>query len=98
MSVKGKWHVVEIPDYDMALSGAYILFGKSGGEFAFDCLRLNRVVSFTVPANTASWGLMERLGMQKLGEFDHPSLPEGHSPRRHAVYEIAAPSRPSSET
>ena len=38
MSVKGKWRVVEIPDYDMAVSGAYILFGKSGGEFAFDCL------------------------------------------------------------
>ena len=38
MSVKGKWHVVEIPDYDMALRGAYIRFGKSGGEFAFDCL------------------------------------------------------------
>jgi hypothetical protein len=38
MSVQGKWRVVEIPDYDMALSGAYILFGKSGGEFVFDCL------------------------------------------------------------
>jgi hypothetical protein len=38
VSVKGKWRVVEIPDYDMAVSGAYILFGKSGGEFAFDCL------------------------------------------------------------
>jgi hypothetical protein len=38
MSVRGKWRVVEIPDYDMALSGAYILFGKNGGAFAFDCL------------------------------------------------------------
>ena len=38
MSVQGKWRVVEIPDYDMTVSGAYILFGKSGGEFAFDCL------------------------------------------------------------
>lgn len=38
MTVKGKWRVVEIPDYDMALRGAYIRFGKSGGEFAFDCL------------------------------------------------------------
>jgi RimJ/RimL family protein N-acetyltransferase len=36
-------------------------------KFAFDSLELNRVVSFTVPANAASWGLMERLGMQKLG-------------------------------
>jgi hypothetical protein len=38
VSVKGKWRVVEIPDYDMAVSGAYILFGKRDGEFAFDCL------------------------------------------------------------
>jgi RimJ/RimL family protein N-acetyltransferase len=67
-------------------------------RFAFDSLRLDRVVSFTVPANTASWGLMERLGMRKLGEFDHPSLPEGHPLRRHVVYEIAAPRRPSTET
>ena len=66
--------------------------------FAFDTLKLNRVVSFTVPANTASWGLKERLGMQKLGESDHPGLPEGHSLRRHVVYEIAALSRPSTGT
>jgi RimJ/RimL family protein N-acetyltransferase len=64
-------------------------------KFAFDSLRLNRVVSFTVPANTASWGLMERLGVQKLGEFDHPSLLEGHPLRRHVIYEIAAPNHPS---
>jgi len=38
MSVQGKWRVVEIPDYDMAISGAYILFSKGGGEFVFDCL------------------------------------------------------------
>ena len=38
MSVRGKWRVVEIPDYDMALLGAYILFGKNGRAFAFDCL------------------------------------------------------------
>lgn len=38
MTVKGKWRVIEIPDYDIALRGAYIRFGKSGGEFAFDCL------------------------------------------------------------
>ena len=38
MSVRGKWRVVETPDHDMAVPGAYILFGKSDGEFAFDCL------------------------------------------------------------
>jgi RimJ/RimL family protein N-acetyltransferase len=41
-----------------------------------------------VPANTASWALMERLGMRKLGTFDHPMLPEGDPLRAHVVYEI----------
>ncbi|MGH7212473.1 MAG: hypothetical protein ACREF1_13545, partial [Acetobacteraceae bacterium] len=45
----------------------------------------------TVPANTASWGLMERLGMHRVGEFDHPRLSEGNPRRRHVVYAIAAP-------
>jgi RimJ/RimL family protein N-acetyltransferase len=67
-------------------------------RFAFDSLRLDRVVSFTVPANTASWGLMERLGMQKRAAFDYPRLPEGHPLRRHVLYEIAAPNRLSPET
>ena len=38
MSVGGRWRVVETPGYDMAVSGAYILFDEVGGEFAFDCL------------------------------------------------------------
>ena len=58
-------------------------------------LRLRRVVSFTVPANVASWRLMERLGMRKIGEFDHPNVPEGNNLRRHVLYEIAAPDQSS---
>jgi RimJ/RimL family protein N-acetyltransferase len=59
--------------------------------FAFDTLKLNRVVSYTVASNAASWGLMERLGMHKVGEIDNPDLPEGHLLRRNVVYEIRAP-------
>jgi RimJ/RimL family protein N-acetyltransferase len=62
-------------------------------DFAFGSLGLGRVVSFTVPANTPSWGLMIRLGMRKIGDFDHPSLPEGHELRRQVVYEITAADR-----
>jgi len=58
---------------------------------AFGPLALDRVVAFTVPANTASWGLMERLGMRRLGEFDHPKVPAGDPRHRHLVYEIVAP-------
>lgn len=38
MSVQGKWRVIETPGYDMAGSRSYIAFGKTGGEFALDCL------------------------------------------------------------
>jgi hypothetical protein len=38
MSVQGRWHVVETPDYDMAGPGSYILFTEKGGEFVLDCL------------------------------------------------------------
>ena len=36
MSIRGRWRVVETPNYDMAAAGAYILFDEDGGEFAFD--------------------------------------------------------------
>ena len=38
MTLKGKWRVVEMPGYDMACRGSYILFDEDGGEFALDCL------------------------------------------------------------
>ena len=60
-------------------------------DFAFGELRLPEVVSFTAPGNAASWRLMERLGMQASGEFDHPRLPQGHPLRRHVLYRLAAP-------
>ncbi len=54
----------------------------------FDVLGFERVLSYTTPANTASWGLMERLGMTFVGEFDHPNIPKGHLLRRHVLYEL----------
>ena len=38
MSIRGKWHVVETPGYDMSGRGSYILFDNQGGEFVLDCL------------------------------------------------------------
>jgi len=51
------------------------------------------VHAITVPANTASWGLMERLGMQRLsgGDFDHPGVPDGSPLKRHITYRIDRP-------
>jgi ribosomal-protein-alanine N-acetyltransferase len=56
--------------------------------FGFDSLRLEEIVSFTVPANTRSRRVMERIGMRHdpTGDFDHPALPDGHPLRRHVLY------------
>ncbi len=60
-------------------------------RWGLDELRLPRIVSFTVPANTRSWRLMERLGLSRVGEFDHPKLPEAHPLQQHVLYAIDNP-------
>lgn len=37
MSVQGRWRIVETPDHDRG-EPAYIVFDKTGGEFAMGCL------------------------------------------------------------
>lgn len=56
--------------------------------FGFERLNLPEIVSFTVPQNIRSIGVMERLGMTRsaAGDFEHPALPEGHRLRRHVLY------------
>jgi len=53
---------------------------------------LQRITSFTVAANTRSWGLMQRLGLQRRADldFDHPRLAPDSLLRRHIVYEANA--------
>jgi RimJ/RimL family protein N-acetyltransferase len=62
-------------------------------DFGFGELGLEEIVSFTVPANTRSRRVMEKLGMSHRAEddFDHPALPEGHRLRRHVLYRLARP-------
>jgi RimJ/RimL family protein N-acetyltransferase len=40
-------------------------------DFAFDRVGAPRVVALTVPGNTPSWGLMERLGMTRRPDLDY---------------------------
>ncbi|MBA3897306.1 MAG: GNAT family N-acetyltransferase [Sphingomonadaceae bacterium] len=49
--------------------------------------------SITVPGNTRSWGLMERLGMTRRADldFDHPAVPDGSPLKRHIVYRAGRP-------
>ncbi|WP_084581019.1 GNAT family N-acetyltransferase [Sphingomonas azotifigens] len=54
-------------------------------------LAASSIAAITVEANARSWGLMERLGMQRVpdGDFDHPTaIP---ALRRHRTYRIHRP-------
>ena len=52
---------------------------------------LDEVLSFTAVTNVRSVRVMQRLGMRRDGEFDHPRVPEGSSLRRHVLYRLARP-------
>jgi RimJ/RimL family protein N-acetyltransferase len=60
-------------------------------RFGFERLDLNKIVSFTVPANVRSRAVMERLGMthDPADDFDHPRLEPGDRLRRHVLYRLS---------
>ena len=49
---------------------------------------LSRLYSFTTLTNTPSERVMQKLGMTRLGEFDHPLFPDSSPLRRHFLYGI----------
>jgi RimJ/RimL family protein N-acetyltransferase len=56
----------------------------------FERLNVDGIVAFTVPDNTRSEALMQRLGMQRDldGDFEHPRLPPRHPLRPHRLYRL----------
>ncbi|HKA92653.1 MAG TPA: GNAT family N-acetyltransferase [Acidimicrobiia bacterium] len=59
-------------------------------DFGFDTLALDEIVSFTVPANTRSRRVMDRLGMHHdpADDFDNPIVPPGDPLRLHVLYRL----------
>lgn len=49
-------------------------------------LGLNKVYSFTAAVNLPSERVMNKIGMVKIGEFEHPVLEKGHWLRKHVLY------------
>jgi RimJ/RimL family protein N-acetyltransferase len=62
--------------------------------WAWANLEVERIVAITVPANSRSWGLMERLTMGRRPDLDfqHPHFPPGHRLRGHITYVAERPS------
>jgi RimJ/RimL family protein N-acetyltransferase len=56
-------------------------------------LNAPRIMAITTPANRASWGLMERLGMERRVDLDfsHPDFAEGHPLCAHITYVAERP-------
>lgn len=61
---------------------------RAAVEYGFEELGLGKIVSFTVPASVRSIRVMEKLGMTRGEDFDHPRIPEGHALRRHVLYRL----------
>jgi RimJ/RimL family protein N-acetyltransferase len=59
-------------------------------QFAFDNLKLEQIVAFTVPLNKRSMRVMERIGMSRdpADDFEHPKLPPDHPLRPHVLYRV----------
>ncbi|MEP3113032.1 GNAT family N-acetyltransferase [Nisaea sp.] len=58
--------------------------------YGFGSLGLEEIVSFTVPINIRSRGVMEKIGLHhdRADDFDHPLLEPGDPLRRHVLYRI----------
>ncbi len=61
---------------------------RASVAFGFDEKALDEIVSFTVPANTASRAVMERIGMTPAGPFHHPAAAPHDWWRRHVLYRM----------
>lgn len=57
-------------------------------KHAFRNLRLEKVISFTACLNTPSERVMQKMGMDKVRDFDHPLVPAAHPLQRHVLYEM----------
>jgi len=49
-------------------------------------LGIDEFYSFTATVNIPSERVMQKIGMVKQGEFDHPNVPAGHKLQRHVLY------------
>ncbi len=60
-------------------------------RFGFETIGLEEIVAFTIPDNTPSRKVMERIGMTRdlEGDFRHPSIPEESPFSLHVLYRLS---------
>lgn len=88
--------IAGLPDIGWRLGRAFWAQGyareaaQASLAWGFAHLNDEAIWAITVFANSRSWGLMERLGMERQHDmdFDHPNVPEGSPLKRHITYRI----------
>ena len=56
--------------------------------YGFEKLDLNEIYAFTATINQPSINVMVKAGLKKVGEFEHPSVPDGHKLKTHVLFKI----------
>ncbi|MEM7549875.1 MAG: GNAT family N-acetyltransferase [Bacteroidota bacterium] len=57
-------------------------------EYGFSELKLSTIYSFTPLQNKASENVMKKIGMNKVGTFNHPSVPSDSPLVEHVLYVV----------
>jgi ribosomal-protein-alanine N-acetyltransferase len=57
-------------------------------NYGFNVLNLNEIYSFTSFINKKSQKIMQKIGMKKVKEFNHPNVPDTNVLNRHVLYRI----------
>lgn len=59
-------------------------------NYGFEKLKLDEIVALTVPANTRSRAVMQRIGMTRnpADDFDNAAVPDGSPLKRHVLYRL----------
>ena len=56
-------------------------------DYGFNNFKFEKVYSFTATPNHPSERVMQKIGMAKIGEFDHPKIAADHPLCKHVLYE-----------
>lgn len=57
-------------------------------EYAKRELGFNEIYSFTYILNRRSENVMKKLGMKRVGNFQHPLVPDEHKLKEHVLYKL----------
>ena len=57
-------------------------------EYAFDVLKISTIISVCTVENQKSENVMKKIGMTKIGEFNHPKMSNHPGYEKHFCYQI----------